>query len=354
MKALFRCDVEYLPSPHLMQVYEGFFDLQKKGIVELHIHPKKNGNVRESIIAATINGKYRVIYDALDGICWIPEDELQNLAYFQKQFKADFYFKRSYNKQLLDYSPPGCKVFPLGLNYPFRPEKNLLFLYPTVKKKIRYFFQANKWVRKALHKPAYVYAKDFEQYPLRCNEDKILFIARLWNPKEATTEEAKEERHQLNQLRVEYIQACKQHFGRLFTGGLTANPFTNKYFSAWVLPENLTDRRTYVRYLKEHSICIATTGLHRSIPWKVGEFVAASRAIVSEPLHFEVPGNFTQGSNYLPFENSDQLLEQVEQLLKNKDQILRIMQRNFQYYHSFLRPDMLVLNSLCTVVDKGG
>lgn len=353
MKALFRCEVEYLPSPHLMQVYAGFFDLQKKGIVDLHIYPKKNSNIRESIISATVNGKYSVVYDALDGICWIPEDRQQNLLYFQKQCTVDFYFKRSFDKELLDYAPAGCKVFPLGLNYPFRPEKNLLFLYPTAKGKIRYFFESNNWVRKALHKPMYVYAKDFEHYPLRHNEDKILFIARLWNPKEATTEEAREERHQMNQLRVEYIQACKRHFGRLFTGGLTADSFTNKYHSAWVLPARLTDRHAYLTCMKEHSICIATAGLHSSIPWKVGEFVAASRAIVSEPLHFDVPGNFAPDRNYLMFENSDQLLLQIERLLKNKDQLLRLMQHNFQYYHNFLRPDMLVLNSLRTVVHNG-
>ncbi len=94
---------------------------------------------------------------------------------------------------------------------------------------------------------------------------------------------------------------------------------------------------------------MATTGLHNSIGWKFGEYVAASRAILSEPLIYGLPGNFEHGKNYLPFNNEDELLHKTYSLLKNKDELLDMMNSNFHYYNNFLRPDKLVLNTLLKI-----
>ena len=40
MDKLLACELEYFPNPHLMQIYAGFFELQKLGIIDLSI--KKN------------------------------------------------------------------------------------------------------------------------------------------------------------------------------------------------------------------------------------------------------------------------------------------------------------------------
>lgn len=50
--------------------------------------------------------------------------------------------------------------------------------------------------------------------------------------------------------------------------------------------------------VKESDICITTTGLHRSIGWKFAEYIAASKAIVTEKLNYspgtELKANFTR------------------------------------------------------------
>jgi hypothetical protein len=89
--------------------------------------------------------------------------------------------------------------------------------------------------------------------------------------------------------------------------------------------------------------------LHNSIGWKLGEYVAGARAILTEPLNFSLPGNFSRGSNYYEFENPEQLITQVDELLSNPEQILETMKNNYYYYNNFVKPKNLILNTLITV-----
>lgn len=351
MNALFKCELEYVPNPHLMQIYAGFFELKKKGIIELKINSKKSNGETQGITSATINDEYKVVYDAMDGFIWIKGNIKENLEYFQSTYNVDFYFKRSYCKQLLQYTPVGCKIFPLGLNYNVQPNANLFSLNENAKDKILYILKTNKYSKKLFNKK-FFYADDFEYYPVKYKEDKILFITRLWDPEETKLEHTKSHRRNINAMRVECIEACKKEYGKIFTGGLYNESFARKHCKSLIAPDHLISKLGFLQSVKEHSICIATTGLHNSIGWKLAEYVAASRAILSEPLQYEVPGNFCKGHNYYEFENTDQLLQQIELLLKNRVRIFQMMQNNFYYYNNFLKPENLVLNTLFTILNN--
>ena len=90
--------------------------------------------------------------------------------------------------------------------------------------------------------------------------------------------------------------------------------------------------------------------MHNSIGWKTAEYVAASKAIVSEPLHFELPGNFEENKNYLSFTNVDELIVKIDSLLADEPMMQAMMNNNHLYYNHFLKPDVLVLNTLNKVV----
>jgi hypothetical protein len=94
---------------------------------------------------------------------------------------------------------------------------------------------------------------------------------------------------------------------------------------------------------------VATTGLNKSNGWKLGEYVAFSKAIITEPLHFRVPGGFSQEINYLKFISPDELIDHAIRLFEDKKLRSEMMMSNYRYYQSFLRPDALILNSLAVV-----
>jgi hypothetical protein len=348
MNKLFDCEIEYLPNFHLMQIYAGFFELEKMGILNLKL--KRTKPRSPSVVTAIINKKYKVIYDTDDGLTWIQGNDIANLEHFQNNFEADFYFKRSYDPRMRQYKPKNCEVYPLGLNYNVHPNTSLLSYTPSLKGKLIYFAKTNKFVKKITNGKFY-YAKDFEYYPLRPQQNKILFLTRVWDPEKAPSDAGRELRLRLNKTRTECIEACKKKYGDRFTGGLSMEYYAKEHYPSLAMPSNFTNKSSYLQSVKEHTICISTTGLSNSIGWKFGEYVAASRVIVSEPLHFELPGNFEEGKNYFEFETSEQLLERIDYLLSHPDVITETMKNNYYYYNNFVKPERLVLNSLLTVLN---
>ena len=116
--------------------------------------------------------------------------------------------------------------------------------------------------------------------------------------------------------------------------------------------QRLTKKGDYLSTLKEYPICVATTGLHDSIGWKLAEYVAHSKAIVSEKLHYDLPGSFREGENYLEFASSDSCLSQVGTLMSDTVKRNDMMLRNHAYYASHVNPEALVLNTLLIALSK--
>ncbi|MFD2725969.1 hypothetical protein [Hyunsoonleella rubra] len=341
MKALFKCELHYFPSLHLCQVYDGFEKLRKLGIIDLKV-VQASGDATIPVAKVIIDNKYTVIYDTLDGFNWISDSIPENLNYFKSQIRADYYFKRSFNESLLEFAPKDCNIYPLGLNIGLQPESSFK---KGFKESFKDFIKGNYLVSKFYKKTAF-YSNDFEFYPIANKNNKVLFITRLWDSENVSLEHLKSEREQINKDRVDCINVCKKEFGDRFTGGLQENPFTLKYAKELIIPNTLTNRQIFLKTIREHNICIATAGLHGSIGWKFGEYVAASRAIISEPLEYAAPGEFKNNKNYFTFKNKEELLAQTHSLLKNRDLLNQTMRANYQYYHNFMRPDKMILNTL--------
>ena len=77
-----------------------------------------------------------------------------------------------------------------------------------------------------------------------------------------------------------------------------------------------------------------------------------SRSIVAEPLNYEAPGNLKSGTNYLEFRSPDECVEKVSQLFSDKELRYHMMAQNLKYYHSYLRPDSLVLNTILAALSN--
>jgi hypothetical protein len=112
----------------------------------------------------------------------------------------------------------------------------------------------------------------------------------------------------------------------------------------------LYSKKTYLSLMHGSSICIATTGLEGSVGWKLGEYVAAAKAIVSEPLRSVQPGDFRPGRNYLEFRTPEQCVDAVQRLVDDPAHRLDMMRKNAAYYAAYVRPDALVWNALNNAV----
>lgn len=172
-------------------------------------------------------------------------------------------------------------------------------------------------------------------------------MTRLWDYT-AKRDEINEQRKCINRIRIETIKALKNEFGSAFFGGIFPNKMSEKYPDL-VLSRFDTQKYSYIKRLRSSTICIATTGLHDSIGWKMPEYVAASKCIISEPLLYEVTGDFKEKVNYLEYTDVDTLISHVHRLLDDNDMRFNMQICNYRYYREYLRPDSLMLNLIAKV-----
>jgi hypothetical protein len=178
-------------------------------------------------------------------------------------------------------------------------------------------------------------------------------MARAWDPADEPDREPRqrEERFELNEMRARCVILLRKEFGPAFTGGFKHTPYALEHHHEVLLEHaELASKRSYLGLLAAHPICIATTGLHGSIGWKFGEYVAFSKAIVSEKLLYSAPGNLAAGVHYLEFRTPEECVAAAVGLFKDRERRGAMMQANSEYYGRYVRPNRLIARTLETAL----
>lgn len=317
------------PSPHTSQVITGFLLLEEQGVIDLKFEKPRSGSPypNRHIVEVTLDGR-RIAFDVEDGYNF-------DLSRFEAYLSGhcDVYFKRSFSTEINRTIKHCEKIRPLGFNYHVTHRGN-----PNNRKIVTLTKQILKKIllnREFKHTSHFTHDK-FEALPQRgATMPKILFATRLW-----------EDDPGINSLRIDLLRALKEQYGSLFIGGLEDSALSREMAADLIIPPQMTNRATYLETMKRCDICIGSTGLHKSIGWKMGEYVAASRAIVTEKMFYEVPGDYTEGVHYLSFDTPDRCIAHVDNLVENPDLRYEMMAANHRYYNEYLRPDRLVYNAI--------
>ena len=327
-----------LPSDihHLCQIAVGFLQLKEQGWdVEIVNASRDSENpfFNLPVAFAEYKGK-RICYDLWDGY-QNPDDMRRAIE------NCDFYFKRSYSDEKNDRYFSDCKekIYPLGFNYHVTHRKNPI----------------NEPLWKQLSKPLFGRAPDiyftpevFEGKAQRKTGEpvKVLFLTRLWEDDPALSDEVNAERQYINRSRIEIIKTLKQRYGDAFFGGINDLPIARELAPELIVSSQYTERKKYLKLLHSCDICIGTMGLHESIGWKTGEYVAAAKAIINEHFHYSVTGDFEEGKNYLAFATAQECIDAVQKLVDNPEKLYEMKRANEIYYQNYLKPEVLVRNTL--------
>ena len=344
--------------PHLQQLYSGLNILYDKKVCNLYIRLANSDSTFDAALKFVEYGKpicflqidgVKVAVDTLDGYNFNDAVSFEeNLTIMDKiADEVDLYFKRSNNQKLNGLLRNNVKVKPYGFNYQVNDDNRY------IQRKL----SSNSLKNKLLNVCPSPYmlgrrmkVEQFEQYPKFSSKDdcQILFMTRLWDNNAPCREDIRKQRETINKGRIEALIALKQEFGSHFFGGIFPNNMSEAYPDL-VLSRFDTQKYNYIKRLMRSDICIATTGLHDSIGWKMAEYVAASKCIVSEPLHYTVTGDSAENVNYLKYTDTETLINQVHKLMSDHNLRYEMQVRNYRYYNEFLRPDSLVLNLIAKV-----
>lgn len=174
---------------------------------------------------------------------------------------------------------------------------------------------------------------DFIASPDYPSRHKIFFITRLFVSSKGLTD--------FSRQRIELVRALKKEFGANFYGGIVRTQGTERFCPKDLLIPKVS-RRQFTRLLMSADIAINTLGVGQSNPWKLGEALAASRCIVSEPLFFDLPEPLEEGINVKSFASIEECLSTCGDLLRDSEQIRWIKQNNWNYYHENVSSEKLL------------
>ena len=338
-----------ISSPHLSQIYTGLFELEKQRKIRIKFTKKFPYEVRVSQprISLWLNAK-----DLKSGksrnICFDMHDSGKIFSVSQLQL-CDVYYKRSYSKKHIDSLEKQLqkKIKPFGLNYPCsskgqKHRLKRLLIYNQINHNLKKhpvkllkesFYELLKTSSLILYPPLFSH---LEIKPDSPSERKILFQTRLWEHNDKMEISA---RHvtKINEVRANTVCALRNEFGDHFVGGLYPTPFAKKNY-----PNCLTDLETdATKYLKLVKMCligVTTTGLHNSIGWKLAEYLAASRCIITEPLNYALPVSLVEGKNFLSFRTPEECVEKAKIIFNNQRLAKEMRKNNYDYYLTEIKP----------------
>jgi len=339
--------IEYVPCDHLSQLYLGLKRLAARNYIDLRLQRVKSPDDLKPVVKATLetpsHGRVRIVYDTLDGFNWLDDlTETENLQHFRDTFKTDFYFKRSFNERLLKFAPPQCTVMPLGLIFPVIDDVEL----PSRLSPNSISGLLNRLRPRNDDQTQRAPRITFDYPPICHQKSKVLFLTALSNPSVVPAGRHRDERLKNNELRIDAVRHVRKTFGLHCTAGLSDNEVSRKVAPDLVMPSSNTNRESFSKLVKEHNICVTTSGLHGSIGFRFAEYVMASRAIISQPLVYAPAGNLTEGVNFLGFRTPPELCERAEQLMSNRLQMEEMMRRNYQYSLAYIHPEQHALQTL--------
>ncbi|NLP47933.1 MAG: glycosyltransferase family 1 protein [Clostridiales bacterium] len=341
---------------HLYQITAGFKKLDDMGLISLKINRQKRRDKNPlpyNMLEVRYKGKC-LVFDMNDGYDNLLKPGQDYVEFYNDLLnRCDFLFKRSFkpkmNSKLQGYEKIKKTAPNFFVSLAGNPAHALAPCDPLPEK----FKKVYRALPTDKHSNACVDESIFSSYPKISPSPKILFISRLWDPegeyKGQLTEEKSLERHHLNSRRIACLIQAQKEFGPLFIGGLVPNDYAIKNYPQLVIEgKNLTYKKNYLNLLKKSDIALTSMGLHKSTGWKFAEYIAASKAIVCQPLYYQSAGDLAEGKNYLAFSDEFDMCEKIHQLMDSQKRF-QMMRANKSYYEKYMRCDVNILRALSEV-----
>jgi len=312
---------------HYSQVLTGLQMLARQKRIDLHFGQRTLGVDVEA-------GGRRIAYDVLDGPDLDP-DWVRSV---------DRLHKRSFHPDWVAACPRPERIRPLGLNLEIHADGlNRTAAWYALQCGARGMRRALTPISELGITNSWRVTPERLQALNRPGQLQIIFITRLWEPDHPALAGTPDV-NVLNASRIACIRALRKAFGKRAIAGCVATPLA-KVMCPELIDHAPSDRRSYLERVAACAIGVSTLGLFGSNPWKLAEYVALGRAIVTEPLQYVVPG-LDAGTHYLQFNTADECCEQTQRLFDDPMLRQQLAASASAYHAQHMRPDLLVWNTL--------
>jgi hypothetical protein len=167
-------------------------------------------------------------------------------------------------------------------------------------------------------------------------DDTVMFQVRCWEPDQGFDPA---DRVAVNDTRAALIRTLRREFGPRFLGGFQPLPHAIATYPdcVSVLP---IEQRRYIAATQRCGVVVASTGLYGSLPWKLAEYAAMSRAVVAEHNDNAVPASHR--GVYVEYATVDDCVARCVELMEQPDLRLDRQQAAARLWRDHVRPDRMV------------
>lgn len=163
----------------------------------------------------------------------------------------------------------------------------------------------------------------------------IFFLSTLWY-----SDEWNQNDEGVNLRRAHFIRACKSINNVHFDGGLLADKSSSSAKFADVLAEHGEPMKSWLEKTKRSAIVFNTPAFWDCHGWKLGEYLALGKCIVSTKLSNDLPHPLEHGVNIHFVENSEESMrEAVEYILTHPDYRHKLEKGARKYWESYGTPE---------------
>ena len=149
-----------------------------------------------------------------------------------------------------------------------------------------------------------------------------------------------------NLIRKNFIEVCRT-LNCNFEGGFFASVNHPQYidFKDFIFSKRYSVD-SYIKKTKLSEIVFNTPAVHNCHGWKLGEYLAMGKAIVSTPISNQLPEDLLHGKNIHITSNMDELKSALDLLLKNDNYRKMLEDGAKNYYSKYVCPKMVIQNIL--------
>ena len=189
--------------------------------------------------------------------------------------------------------------------------------------------------------------------PLKSNANYIYSLNTLWNSDEWINNDAT-----VNRYRANFMNACKSLPNIQFEGGFVYSQIrnVNPYFQSLIIDVEWIPKHAYINKLNASVVVFNTPAWALCHGWKLGEYLALGKAIISTPISNELPAPLEHGKHiHIVSGEEDAIKEAITLLINNPDYRSSLEKNAYAYYCMYVSPvqSIKLLTQPATVVVNG-
>ena len=246
---------------------------------------------------------------------------------------CDYYGKANYNSSKIP-AENGVKVIPIGPSFGIK-----IWSFPqTIFIAVRNYIRFKKVIRVQERKLFLMnYLSQYKRLPLKkyltstTKKDNhyIFFISSIWKNESAT-----------NNFRANFIKACRGISSLNFEGGFAPRKDKVHFEFDKIVVEKRYAFKEYIKKTKESVLVFNTPAVVNCHGWKLAEFLALGKAILSTSFHNEMPVALIEGEHivFLKDGTVDEMKNKINFLLDNPDLRAQLETNAKNYFLENLMP----------------